>query len=529
MTQRRSEANPSYTPTHSRSGAHLGTRLAAALGGAAAVGIASTAAHLIARSRKSTPTANAHKAARNATITGESEKLFGVDDAMVQRLFAMMRIPTISGSDSPQKPFTDFEAYLHSAYPLVAAHLTRERPRARRSLLYTWEGSNPQLRPLVLMAHYDVVDPGDPHDWGDGSHTAFEPYLDDDGVIHGRGCLDDKGCLLIIFEAVERLLSEGFTPERTVYIALGGNEETVGADGPNPIPALFAERGIEPWMVLDEGGAVIDAPLPGIDKRLAVVGVSEKGVLTLRMTARSAGGHASTPSKDSAIFVLAEALDAISTNTFPRRMPQPMRKMLTLLAPYAPAHLRTALSNIDVLSRPVAEALGRTDGELGASMHTTVAPTMLEGGTAPNALPTEASATLNVRIALGETIESTVTHLRRQVNNDRISFEVIEGDDPSPISPIDNPQYDALTTAIKGSWPDALPVPYVMLACSDARFWHKHWPNVYRFCPMYMSAAQRKTIHGFGENLNASELERGTTFHMNLLRKVARGSGKVGR
>ena len=446
------------------------------------------------------------------------ETLLSVDDAMVNRLFDMMRIPTITGSDSTQKPFADFESYLRSAYPLITKNLKRQRPRKRRCLLYTWQGTNPELRPLVLMAHYDVVDPGSEQNW---DSAPFEPILDSDGVIHGRGCLDDKGCLLIIMEAVEQLLADGFTPERTVYIALGGNEETMGEDGPNPIPQMFAEQGIDPWMVLDEGGAVIDAPIPGINKRLAVVGVSEKGVLTLTMTAHTPGGHASTPSADSAIFVLAEALDAISTNTFRKRMPQPMQQMLELIAPYAPVSMRTALANVDMLGRPAAEALGRTSGELGASMHTTVAATMIDGGIAPNALPTRASATLNVRIALGETIDSVIAHLKHQVNDERISFDVVEGDDPSPISPTDNAQYEALAAAIEGSWPDALTVPYVMLACSDARFWHKHWPDVYRFCPLYMSSEQRKTIHGLNENLNASELSRGKAFHINLLKAVA--------
>lgn len=446
------------------------------------------------------------------------EQLFGVDESMVGRLLEMMRIPTVTGSDSTQKPFTDFESYLRSAYPLITENLKRERPRKRRCLLYTWEGTQPDLAPLVLMAHYDVVDPGDPADW---EHDPFDPFVDDSGVIHGRGCLDDKGCLIIILEAVEQLLSQGFQPKRTVYIALGGNEETVGADGPNPTPEIFAERGITPWMVLDEGGAVIDAPLPGIDKRLAVIGVSEKGLLTVKMTAHTDGGHASTPSADSAIFVLAKALSALSVNTFPRRMPEPMQEMLGELAPYAPPTLRAAFANMDLLSRPAAEALGRTSGELGASMHTTIAATMIEGGQAPNALPTDASATLNIRIALGDTTASVITHLRKQVNDDRISFEVIEGDDPSPIAPTDNVQYDSLKKAIAGAWPDAVAVPYVMLACSDARFWHKHWPDVYRFCPMYMSAEQRKTIHGIGENLNAAELSRGKQFHLNLLETVA--------
>lgn len=501
--QRRSEANPS------RKKSLFASTLKKLLGATALIGTAGVAARIAKKT---------HDVTDKTPQETPQEVLLSTDDAMVERLFEMMRIPTITGSDSVQKPFTDFESYLRSAYPLLTESLKREHPRKRRCLLYTWEGSNPDLNPLVLMAHYDVVDPGEQSEWG---HNPFEPYIDDDGVIHGRGCLDDKGCLLIIMEAVEQLISDDFTPERTVYIALGGNEETVGVDGPNPVPQLFAERGITPWMVLDEGGAVIDAPLPGIDKRLAVVGVSEKGVLSLKMTAHTDGGHASTPSKDSAIFVLAEALDDISNNTFPRRMPQPMQQMLDTLAPYAPVQMRAALANIDLLNRPAAEALGRTEGELGASMHTTVAATMIEGGTAPNALPTEASATLNIRIALGESIESVIKHLRRQVDDDRISFEVLEGDDPSPISPTDNAQYDALKTAIAGSWPDALPVPYVMLACSDARFWHKHWPDVYRFCPMYMSAEQRKTIHGFGENLNASELSRGKMFHMNLLKAVA--------
>ncbi|RXZ48121.1 M20/M25/M40 family metallo-hydrolase, partial [Agromyces binzhouensis] len=207
-----------------------------------------------------------------------------------ERLARMIRLETVS-AELDRRGLADFDRFrdlLAELYPLVHEHLSFERV-TDLGLLYRWRGRG-DGDPVVLMAHFDVV----PADADDG--WTFPPF---DGRIHdgsvwGRGSLDDKGPLLVLLEAVENLLAEGFVPARDVYLSFGGNEESYG-DAAIAAAALLERRGVIPWLVLDEGGAVVDAPLPFLKVPAAMVGVGEKGVMTVRLRARGEGGHASAP------------------------------------------------------------------------------------------------------------------------------------------------------------------------------------------------------------------------------------------
>ncbi|MFT4306008.1 MAG: M20/M25/M40 family metallo-hydrolase, partial [Microbacterium sp.] len=209
---------------------------------------------------------------------------------IAERLSRMIRLPTVSAEleQRGMGPFNDFVALLAELYPLTHASLELER-HGERGLLYRWRGRG-DADPVVLMAHFDVVpvDGSDP--W---RHPPFDGVIAEDRV-HGRGTLDDKGPLIVVIEAVENLLAAGFTPARDVYLSFGGDEETSGDAAPKTARSL-RERGIVPWLVIDEGGAVVEAPLPGVAGQVAMVGVGEKGILTLHLHARGGGGHASAP------------------------------------------------------------------------------------------------------------------------------------------------------------------------------------------------------------------------------------------
>ena len=218
-----------------------------------------------------------------------------VRDGSAERLSRMVQLPTVS-AELAERGLADFDRFrelIAELYPLVHEHLAFEQV-TELGLLFHWRGRG-DADPVVLMAHFDVV----PVDERDGwRFPPFEGRIAD-GSVWGRGTLDDKGPLLVVLEAVENLLADGFTPASDVYLSFGGNEESHGAAAGRS-PALFQERGITPWLVLDEGGAVVDAPLPFVQVAAAMVGVGEKGVLTVRLTARGEGGHASAPPDDDA-------------------------------------------------------------------------------------------------------------------------------------------------------------------------------------------------------------------------------------
>lgn len=430
-----------------------------------------------------------------------------------QRLARMIQLPTVSAELDRRgvAPFEAFVALLEELYPLTHEHLSRERI-TEFGLLYRWGGSGGGAAPAVLMAHYDVV----PVDERDGwSHPPFSGTIEG-GYVYGRGALDDKGPLLVVLEAVENLLGAGFVPARDVYLAFGGNEETYG-DAARVMSDTLRQRGITPWLVLDEGGAVTDAPLPFVRGLAAMVGVGEKGLATVTLTARSEGGHASVPPPLTAVGRVARAVDRLRPGTFHARAPRAIPRMLALFAPRSSPFGRVLYRTLSAwpwLNARVFAALG---GEAAALVRTTIAATKVEGGTASNVLPSHATATLNLRLALGETVAGAARRLRRAIRDPLVSVEVQEGNDASPESSSQNEQFALIARAVSASHPAAITVPYVTMAATDARYFHRFCEATYRFAPLCMNADLRATVHGVDERVAISELERGELFHRTLI------------
>ncbi|WP_236602637.1 M20/M25/M40 family metallo-hydrolase [Microbacterium sp. 8M] len=436
---------------------------------------------------------------------------------IAERLSRMIQLPTVSAEldERGTAPFDDFVTLLAELYPRVHAALTLER-HTEFGLLFHWRGrrSAPD-GPLVLMAHYDVVPVDESDDW---THPPFAGVIEN-GSVYGRGALDDKGPLIVILEAVESLLADGFTPARDVYLSFGGNEETYGSAA-IAIAAALQERGVVPWLVLDEGGAVVDAPLPFVPGRAAMIGVGEKGVMTVRLSARGDGGHASAPPRRTAVRRIARAVERLGPGTFRARTPRAVSRMLAQLAGSVAGPARLLLRLLGALPPLSARIFAALGGEAAALVRTTVAPTMQSGGTAANVLPSQASATLNLRIALGETVQSAAARLRRRIADPQVAVEVLEGSDPSPESATDNAQFALLAEALGVSHPGVPAVPYVMMAATDSRHFHRFAPAVYRFAPLEMSNAQRAAIHGVDESVEIAALERGERFHRALLQRL---------
>lgn len=437
-----------------------------------------------------------------------------------ERLSRMIQIPTVS-ADLPTSgiaPFERFVELLEELYPLVHAQLARERI-TDLGLLFRWRGRQPGAAPVVLMAHFDVV----PADDADGWRVPPFSGTIKDGFVHGRGALDDKGPLLVMFEAVENLLAAGFIPERDVYLSLGGNEESFG-DAARAIAQSFQDRGVTPWLVLDEGGAVVASPLPFVRGEAAMIGVGEKGATTLQLSAQGTGGHASAPPTITAVGRVARAVSRLTPGTFAARTPAAVSVMLSRFATRArgPAHyLYRGLAASPWLTARVFTLLG---GEPAALVRTTVAPTMLSGGTAQNVLPARAEATVNLRIALGETVAGTTRRLRRRIADRRVQIEVLEAGEPSPEASTDSEQFALLAAAVAVSHPTAMPVPYVMMAATDSRHFHRFTPACYRFAPLAMPGELRATIHGVDERVEITELERGERFHRALIQSIPGGA-----
>ena len=460
------------------------------------------------------PTTSAPAGAAAALQTGA---------AAAPKLARLITCRTVSSSDPEQVEAGEFDAFIQALpelFPLVHARLGLERVNGY-GLLYRWQGSGTDDEdggPLVLMAHYDVVPVQDPASW---DYPPFSGKITD-GRIWGRGTLDDKGSLAAILEAVELLLAEGFVPARDVYLSFGNNEETAG-DTAQAAADLLASRGIRPWLVLDEGGAVAAQAFPFVDRPVAVVGVAEKGILDVELSTEDPGGHASTPHRRGATARLARAITRLDDHPLPAVLPEPTVEMIGRLAPSARFPARLVFGNLRLFRVPLTRVLARMGGEPGALTRTTVAVTQLQGSRASNVLASRATATANIRVAVGETVQGTVAQLEKIIADSSVTLRVLEGNEPSPVSATDNAQFALLEQAITALFPDAVPAPYIMLAGTDSRRFTGICDAVYRFAPFRMDRRDRASIHGDNEYLGVQAFGEGILFYAFLLRSLKAG------
>ncbi len=441
------------------------------------------------------------------------------DERALHTLRALIRLPTVSYRDAERidtGAFDELHAELRRRYPLLHEHLELT-PIHTHGLLFRWAGAS-SGRPVVLMAHQDVVPVDDSAPW---QHPAFSAEVVD-GHVWGRGTLDDKGCLVAICEAVERSLENGVTPGQDVWLFFGCDEEVFGRAAGLAVDEL-RRRDVKPWFVIDEGGAVAHDAFPGVDVPVAVVGVTEKGATSLLLTVDGRGGHASTPAKNGPTARLARAILRLEKSPFRARTPDPTVELMTRLAPYAPTALRQLMGRADRLRPVLTRALIAAGPESAAMTRTTVAVTTLEGSPALNVIASRATAGLNIRVMVGDTVASVVAHVRRVVRDKQVKIEVVEAGEPSPVSPYDDDEAFALlesTTA--ATFPDAVVSPYVMMAATDARHFTAICERVYRFAPFRMSKDQRAAIHSYDEHLGVEDFLAGVCWYQRLIERIPR-------
>lgn len=436
-------------------------------------------------------------------------------ETSLERFRELVRIPTISRTDESTTdwaPFDAFVAALPRLYPALHGVLERELVE-RYSMLYRWKGSSDGA-PAVLMAHYDVVHATD-EGWAHPPFAAEVVGEGADAVLWGRGTLDDKGALVSILEAVERLVQRGFVPRNDIYLSFGHNEETAGG-GAAAAVALLEGRGIRPALVLDEGGAVVEGIFPGVEGQIAVIGVSEKGITSVQLTVEQEGGHASTPPRFSATWRLARAIVRLNAKAFPASFSAPTLEMVRTLGAHASGPLGFASRNLWLTRRALLTVFSRLGEETSAMVRTTQAVTVLSGSGAANALAERASATVNARIAVGSSVAQTVEHIRRAIRDDRVVISVGEASEPSPVSPSTGPAWDLLARTVEFAYPGTIVTPYVQLGASDSRRFTVISDHVYRFSPFTVSKAERGALHAIDERLGVQTWLRGIDFFERL-------------
>ncbi len=436
------------------------------------------------------------------------------EDKIINNFVQMIRCRTVSYKDTSLEDVKEFEKFrriLADNYPNINSKCQRYYV-GRTGVLYHWKGKS-HKKPIVLMAHYDVV----PAIEGQWDKEPFSAVIED-GHIWGRGTLDTKGTLCAIMEACEKLISEGFIPENDIYLSFSGDEETNGSST-NSIVEFLEEKGIRPFMVLDEGGAIVEGVIPGVKKKCALIGTGEKGKMHIRLSTKTKGGHASSPPPISPIGRLSKSVIRIEKRPFKFHMSQPVKDMFNTVGRYSSFPMKIIFANLPFFSPLLNVITRKVGGELNALVRTTVAFTKMEGSDAVNVFPPYASVEGDIRIMEGDTGESIIEGLRKRIKDDKVEVESVDLIPVKPFSSMKTEGWKKLEESIKEIWGDIIVSPYLMIACSDSRHYTKICENVYRFSAMELDNEERGMIHGNNERIPIDKLITTVKFYINLIKK----------
>lgn len=452
-------------------------------------------------------------------INPEQADLITPSDSSLSRFSEALRLQTISPEDPTDfdsSAFVAFNEMLERNYPLADSILDKTYFE-EYSILYFWEGSNPDLKPAVLMGHTDVVPVIDTNleDWKFG---AFNGTVAQD-TIWGRGTLDDKINVIGLMEAVEALLTNGFQPARSVYLSFGHDEE-VGGSGAQAVAAYMKAEGMEPGFVLDEGSVIASGLIPGISSDVALIGIAEKGFATLKLSVDIEGGHSSMPQKETAIDVLAGAIHRVKSNPFPTSISEPTKQFFEYLGPEMEFPNNLVFANSNLLA-PVIKRIYEGSSAGNANVRTTTSPTVFNSGTKENVIPKRAEATINFRILPGETTQSVRDRVESVIDDQRVILEFGPfKSEPSAVSDPESEGFKLIQKTIGQVYPEVLVGPSLVVVATDSRHFAEISENIFRFSPIRLDQSNISSIHGINERVSVAEFNKAIQFYAELIRKL---------
>jgi len=439
-------------------------------------------------------------------------------DALGVRLAKAVQYQTISYEDKTKfdkGQFIGFQKFLEQTFPKVHKALQKEIV-GEYSLLYTLKGQDEKELPILLAAHMDVV----PAEYEPDSKWNYPPFGGQiaDGFIWGRGTLDDKMSVMGIFEALEMLLQEGYVPRRTIYIAFGHDEEIGGQHGAGKIAQLLKSRGIRLDYVLDEGLTITEGMIPNISRPVALIGIAEKGCLSIELRVAGEGGHSMMPPRETAIGILSAAVSRLEENRFPARMEPPVRKMFETLGPEMPFGMKMVFANLWVFEGVVKKKLASAP-RTNAVIRTTAAPTIFQAGVKENVLATEARAIVNYRILPGETIDNVLSVVTKTINDPRVKITALEGlkSEPSKIADVESRGFKSVEKTIRQVFPGALVAPGMVIAATDSRHYAALTGYILHFSPMRLTGEDLLRIHGTNERILSEDYKNAVKFYAQLI------------
>ena len=449
----------------------------------------------------------------------EPIKLIDIDNDVVSHLSSVIQFPTVSSKNAIDTiAAKSLLKYIDSVFHNVNIELDQKIIK-EFSLVYKWQGKDSKLSPILLMSHTDVV-PVERANLAEWLEPPFSGNIKD-GYLWGRGTMDDKLGVLAILEAIQLLIEENYRPDRTIYLAFGHDEEVNGTNGARSIVDYFKNEGITFEYILDEGSFILEDAIAGLNEPAALIGIAEKGVSTLSLTARSeVSGHSSMPPRQTSIGILSKAIANLEDKPFPAKISGVAEEMFDYLGPEMDLSNKIVLANDWLFESFLINELGKSPSA-NAIIRTTTAVTMTRAGIKENVLPSSASAKINFRILPGESPESVLDYVKNTIDDDRVivHFNNNErGSSPSKISSTDSFGFNVLQKSIKELFPDVLLAPSLTIAATDSRFFMDLSNDIYRFIPLKIKKSDLSRIHGLNERIKIEDYKQMIRFYHRLIR-----------
>lgn len=440
-------------------------------------------------------------------------------DRAVKNLSSAIQIATISHQKinrSQDRPFSSLIELISNQYPLVEQNLEKTVIN-QKSLLFKWPGKNIALKPITFLAHMDVV-PVEDNTLDQWQYPPFSGAVEE-GFIWGRGTLDDKSAVFGALEAIEQLITLEFVPNRTIYLALGHDEEIGGDRGAAQIAAYMEQQNISSLFTLDEGMVILNEKLSPAGKTTAIIGIAEKGYATLKLTARAESGHSSMPAQSSAIGILARAITALEQNQLPSKLAGTAEKTFDFLGPEMGLLEKVLFANRWLFDKAIISAL-QEKTSTAAMIHSTTAVTIIDGGFKENVIPSKVSAVVNFRILPGQSSLDIKNHVTEVVDDPSISVDFITAspvNEPSAISSTDSPAFLTIGKTAQQIFPGAIFAPGLVLGGTDSIHYQNVADNNYRFAPYVLGPDDLSRIHGLNERIGIEDYRRMIQFYAQLI------------
>ena len=428
-------------------------------------------------------------------------------------LSKLIKVETVSSRDNKDiTKFLEFHKVLEEVYPNVFG--TMECEKFGASLLLKWKGTDSSLKPVMLMNHHDVVEAS-----GEWKYPAFSGEIAE-GRVWGRGTLDTKGGLSMMLQAAEELIKEGFTPKRDTYFVSTCTEEIGGEDG-NAMSLALKERGMDFYMVLDEGGMILYDPIGGADGTFAMIGVGEKGYMDLKFIAKSNGGHASAPGKNTPLVRLAKFMvEAEKAECFDVYMSDTIKEMLSRFSPTMSGVMKMACGNVNAFKPLLQKVMPMISPAGAALLRTTLAFTMSKGSDGSNVIPQEAWVMGNMRYSHHQGKKASVEAIIALAKKYDIETEIVEDGIESAVTDFNGEQFKFIEKAVNTIFPEYKPVPYIMNGASDSRYFTRVCDNCLRFVPFKIDNQQLNSVHGIDESVDIDTLAPAVDFYKYVIKEV---------